>query len=50
MAFNGIKLEYAMEGTSNFVSWKDHMEVVLDDNGLVEYIKSYVAKPQASDA
>ena len=26
------------------------MEVVFDDNGLLEYIKTYVAKPQASDA
>jgi len=26
------------------------MEVVLDDNGLLEYIKIYVAKPLACDA
>lgn len=26
------------------------MEVVLDENGLLEYIKTYVAKPQACDA
>jgi len=37
-----------LKGTSNFVAWKDHMEAMLDDNGLIEYIKIYVAKPQAS--
>jgi len=35
MAFNGLILEYALEGSSNFISWKDRMEVVLDDNGLL---------------
>lgn len=50
MDFNELMLEYAMEGTSNFVAWKDCMEVVLDDNGLLEYIKTDVAKPQGSNA
>jgi len=45
MAFNGLRLEYALEGTSNFFAWKECMEVVLDDNGLLEYIKRDVAKP-----
>ena len=45
MAFNGLRLEYVLEGTSNFVAWKDHMEAILDDNGLLEYIKTKVAKP-----
>ena len=49
MAFNGLRLEYAFEGISNFVAWKDHMEEVLDDNGLLEYIKTDVAKTQAYD-
>jgi len=50
MAFNGLRLDNALEGTSNFVEWKDCMEAILDDNGLLEYIKSNVAKSQASDA
>lgn len=45
-----LRLEYALEDTINFVSWTDHMEAVLDDNGLLEYIKSDVEKPQASDS
>lgn len=50
MDFNELMLDYAMEGTSNFVAWKDCMEVILDDNGLLEYIKADVAKSQDSDA
>ena len=50
MTFNGLRIEYALEGSSNFTAWEDHMEAVLDDNGLLEYIKTHVAKPQASDA
>jgi len=50
MDFNGLKLEYALERTSNFVAWKDSMEAVLDDNALQEYIKIDVAKTQASNA
>lgn len=45
MAFDGLRLEYALEGTSNFVAWKDWMEAVLDDNGLLEYIKIDVEIP-----
>ena len=49
MTINGLRLEYALEGTSNFVAWKDHMVVVLDENGLLEYIKTNVAKPPESE-
>lgn len=47
MAFNGLRLEYAMEGTSNFIAWKERIEAVLDDNGFLEYIKTDVPKPKA---
>ena len=50
MIFNGLSLEYALEGSSIFIAWKDLMEAMLDDNGLLEYIKTDVAKPQTSDA
>ena len=38
MSFNGLRLEYALEGSSNYISWKDRMEAVLDENGLKEFI------------
>ena len=44
MAFNGLRLEYALEGTSNFVAWKDRMEEVLDDNIFLEYFKTNIPK------
>ena len=38
MYFNGLRLEYPLDGSSNYIAWKDKMEVVLDDNGLKEFI------------
>jgi hypothetical protein len=49
MSFNGLTLEYALEGISNYISWKDRMEVVLKDNGLKGYIDNDVPKPDATD-
>ena len=45
MSFNGLRLEYALEGSSNYIAWKDRMEAVLDDNGLKEFIEAEVPKP-----
>ena len=50
MAFNGLQLEYALEGSSNYISWKDKIEAVLEDNGLKEFIDNDVAKPTSMDA
>ena len=49
-AFNGLRLEYALEGSSNYISWKDRMKVVLEDNGLKEFIDNDVPKPIVVDA
>jgi hypothetical protein len=48
MSFNGLRLEYALEGSSNYIAWKDMMEVVLEDNGLKGYIDTDVPKPDAT--
>jgi hypothetical protein len=50
MDFNGLRLEYTLEGISNYISWKDRMEVVLKYNGLKEFIDKDVPKPDAADA
>jgi hypothetical protein len=42
-------LEYALEGSSNYIAWKDRMEAVLEDNGLKDYIDIDVPKPDATD-
>jgi hypothetical protein len=49
MSFNGLRLEYALEGSSNYIAWKDRMEVVLEDNGLTGYINVYVPKLDTID-
>jgi len=48
MSFNELRLEYALEGSSNYIAWKDRMEAVLDDNGLKEFIDADV--PKLTDA
>ena len=45
MSFNGLRLEYALEGSSNYVAWKDRMKAVLEDNGLKDFIDMDVQKP-----
>ena len=50
MCFNGLRLEYALEGNSNFCAWKDKMEVVLNDNGVWEYTQTDIPKPTTSTA
>eukprot|EP00253_Pinus_taeda_P002035 PITA_02035 len=45
MYFNGLRLEYALEGSSNYIAWKDKIEAVLDDNVLKEFIEADVPKP-----
>ena len=50
MAFYGLRLEYALEGSSNYVPWRDQMEAELEDNGLKDYIDNDVPKPSTFDA
>ena len=45
MSFTGLRLEYALEGSMNYIAWKDRMEAVLDDNGLKEFVDADVPKP-----
>ena len=49
MSFNELQLEYALDGSSNYIAWKDRMEAVLDDNGLKEFIDVDIPKPASSD-
>ena len=50
MSFYGLRLKYALEGSLNYISWKDGMEAVLEDNGLKEFIDTDIHKPPATDA
>ena len=44
MDFNGLRLEYALEGSSNYIAWKGRMEAVLEDNGLKEFFDNDIPK------
>ena len=50
MSFYGLRLEYALEDTSNFIDWKDKMEVALEENGVLEYTQTDIPKLVASEA
>jgi len=50
MAFNGLRLEYALDGSLNYVAWKDRMEAILEDNGLKEFIDQEIQKPASTNA
>ena len=50
MDFNGLRLEYALEGISNYIAWKEKMEAVLEDNGLNKFIDKDVPKSDVADA
>ena len=50
MSFYGLRLEYALDGSSNHISWKDRMDEVLEDNRLKELIDNDIPKPPVSSA
>ena len=50
MSFNGLRLEYALDVSLNYIAWRDRMEAVLEDNGLKEFIDAEIPKPGSSDA
>ena len=50
MDFYGLRLEYSLEGSSIFFAWKDHVEAVLEDNGLKESIDNDILKLGSVDA
>ena len=50
MSFYGLRLEYALEGSSNYIAWKDKMEAMLEANGLKEFIDHDIQKSPTCDA
>lgn len=50
MAFYGLRLEYPLEGSLNYIAWKDRMEAVLEDNGWKEFIDQEIPKPASTNA
>jgi len=50
MALNGLRIEYALEGSSNYVACKDYMEAMLEDSGLNKFIDNDIPKLAVYDA
>ena len=50
MDFNGLRFEYALNGSPNYVAWKGRMDALLEDNGLKELIDNDILKPTTFDA
>ena len=50
MAFSGLRFEYALNGSLNYIAWKDRMEAVLEDNGVNDFIGQEVPKPSGSNS
>jgi len=46
--FRGLRLKYALDGSSNYIAGKDCMEAVLEDNRLKDFIDQEV--PKTTDA
>jgi len=50
MVFHRLRLEYASEGSSNVIAWRDRMEAMLEDNGLKEFIEQAILKLATTNA
>lgn len=46
MEFQGLRLEYSLEGASNFRTWRERMFVVLKDQEVKNFVKKLMAQPQ----
>lgn len=50
MSFYSLRLEYFVDGNSNYIAWKNKMEAVLEDKEFKEFIDHDILKPLAYDA
>jgi len=46
MAFQGLRRDHCLEGASNLVPWKGRIMIVLEDNGVGEFVKQSIPPPQ----
>lgn len=50
MVFHWLRLEYALEGKSNFIASRERIEAMLEDTGLKEFFEQAISNPVATDA
>ena len=46
MAYQVLRVDHYWEGASNIVSWKGRIMIVLEDNGVGNFIKDTIPPPQ----
>lgn len=46
MSFQGLREDHCLEGASNLRWWKEWIPVVLEDNGVIEFVKNQIVPPQ----
>ena len=49
MSFYELRIKYSLEGISNYIAWKDRMDIVLELNGLKEFIDKYIPMSPTKD-
>ena len=46
MTYQGLRAYHYLGGASNFIAWKGRITIVLEDNGVGEFIKQAIVPPQ----
>jgi hypothetical protein len=41
-----MRVEDRLEGSGNFRSWKNRLQMILDDNDLLEHVTVGIAEPE----
>ena len=45
----GMKVEYRLDGTTNFISWKSRVLLILEENDLLKLVNEKVLEPEAEE-
>lgn len=40
--FQGLRSDHSLEGASNFCAWKEQISVVLEDSGVLDFVKQQI--------
>jgi len=47
MVYQGLREDHCLEGASNFIAWKGRIMIVLEDNGVGEFVKQAILPQDA---
>ena len=46
----GMKVEYRLDGDTNFISWKPRVLLILEENDLLKFVNEKGPEPKAEEA